>query len=83
MGAIYVTDHSDDEDRAYEDHRQRELDEARESELAFFAGKEARRFGATAGMNPHHSDHEIKAWLRGWQEVDARFVADALARRAA
>jgi hypothetical protein len=66
-----------------QDNRQRELDDARESGLAFFAGKEARRGGAAAGMNPYTSDHEIVAWVRGWSTIDGEIAADALARRTA
>ena len=39
--------------------------------------------GGAAGLNPYRSDHEFKAWLRGWQEVDAKYADDAHARRAA
>lgn len=68
-----------DEDDAYDYFRQREIDDAAESQRAFFAGKEARRYGATAGMNPCRTDHETAAWARGWNEVDVEMGA----RRAA
>ncbi len=69
-----------DEDDAYDYFRQREIDDAEEAKRAFFAGKEARRGGATAGMNPYRSDHEVSAWGRGWSEAEAEISSS---RRAA
>ena len=70
-----------DEDDAYDFFRQREIDDAAEVQRAFFAGKQARRDGATAGMNPYRSDHEVSAWGRGWSEVEAEI--SSARRRAA
>ncbi len=61
-----------DEDDAYDYFRQREIDDEAEAQRAFFAGKQGRRDGKAAGMNPYRSDHETIAWTRGWSEVEAQ-----------
>lgn len=65
-----------------QDDRQRDLDDAHEAERALFEGKEARRQGARAGMNPYNIFAPgYDAWSRGWSTVDAQITAEELAKR--
>jgi hypothetical protein len=69
-----------DEDRAFEDKRQREIDDAREAQEARFAGREAGRKLIAAGLNPyplHSPQYDV------WECARSETIARNHSRRAA
>lgn len=71
-----------DADDAYSYFKQRDIDEANDVQLALFAGKEAGRMNAAAGMNPHQmGTPQATAWERGRSSIEAQRLAEELSKR--
>lgn len=71
-----------DDDAAYEHFRQRDIDDAAEVQRALFAGMEAGRDDARAGMNPHETGSATyAAWERGRSSIEAQRLSAELAKR--